>query len=149
MGYQPSRFENVFLDPRPSFWFIAVCGREKTERRINDVCPTKRLGEYLGYGQRERIGIWNRQMGRCDTSGFGYVYGNGKKEFPKKRKNQNADFVFYYHRARIRMIPNIFRDWLGGFYINSLGPISGSTLNTLVVGEDKKLTQTNIRGKQL
>ena len=35
------------------------------------------------------------------------------------------------------MILNIFRDWLGGFYINSLGLISGSDNYSLVVVEEK------------
>ena len=35
------------------------------------------------------------------------------------------------------MIPNIFRDWLGGFYINSSGLISGSDI---IHGDGKKET---------
>ena len=52
-------------------------------------------------------------------------------------KQKEYRFFFWFlinHRARIKMIPNIFRDWLGGFYINSSGLISGS--NTPVVVEE-------------
>lgn len=60
--------------------------------------------------------------------------------FSKNEKARMPTFLFSIkHRARIRMIPNIFRDWLGGFYINSLGLISGTNIFTLMVaGENKK-----------
>ena len=62
--------------------------------------------------------------------------------FWSKKKQQNVYFFFFYqkYRARIRMIPNIFRDWLGEFYINSSGLISGSDIIRcwwLVTGEKK------------
>ena len=42
-------------------------------------------------------------------------------------------FFSIKHRARIKMILNIFQDWLGGLYINSSGLIRGFDIYTLVV----------------
>ena len=70
----------------------------------------------------------------------------------KKKKEPECRPLFSIkHRARTRMILNTFRDWLGGFYINSLGLISGSDIYTLVVvGEDRPPpSQTNVRSEQL
>ena len=76
--------------------------------------------------------------------GMAMVMVNGFYFFLKRKRKKPENRLFFFsikYRARIRMILSIFQDWLGGFYINSSGLISGSNIYTLLAtGEETEFT---------
>ena len=133
-----------------SFWLLGVASGLSLF-----VEEKRRRGELAMYVLPKGLeSIWVMARGK------GLVFGTGKwgdvilaalgmamvmvNIFPKKKRKKTRMPTFFFflfsikHRARIKMILNIFRDWLGGFYINSSGLINGSNIYTLVVdGEER------------
>ena len=57
MAHRRSHLQGVVLAPWVRSWLVIVCGREKEERRVGDVRAPERVGEHLGYGAWEGVGV--------------------------------------------------------------------------------------------
>ena len=85
-----------------------------------------------GKGLVFRTGKWGDVM--LAASGMAMVMVNEFTFFLKTKRKTTRMLTFFFfsikHRARIKMILNIFQDWLGGLYINSSGLIRGFDIYT-------------------